>query len=191
MRTDAIDCILVPGQLGALALHRPDHQLAHREFLALDDDGSDRRHLRRHLHQGDRIGGGGRGGRAPERPGNPEEDGYCNEGNSCHGVILIRMNLERVTGSQLDRCYTVGYTIHMKTAISIPDDLFEAAEKMARKLKISRSEFYQQAVASFLQQHGADVVRESLDRVYAKKSNRSLDPLIRAIGEQIIKEEDW
>lgn len=79
----------------------------------------------------------------------------------------------------------------MKTAISIPDDLFEAAEKMARKLKISRSELYQQAVTNFLQQQGADVVRESLDRVYAKKSNRGLDPLIRAIGEQIIKEEDW
>ena len=79
----------------------------------------------------------------------------------------------------------------MKTAISIPDDLFEAAEKMARKLKISRSELYQQAVTHFLQQHGSDIVRESLDRVYAKKSNRGLDPLIRAAGEHIITDEDW
>jgi len=79
----------------------------------------------------------------------------------------------------------------MKTAISIPDELFEAAEKMARKLKMSRSELYQQALTRFLQQHGADMVRESLDRVYAKKSNRGLDPMIRIIGEQMIKEEDW
>lgn len=87
--------------------------------------------------------------------------------------------------------YTIGYTALMKTAISIPDDLFEAAEKMARKLKISRSELYQQAVANFLQKHGADIVRESLDRVYSKKSNRGLDPLIRLIGEQKLREEDW
>lgn len=79
----------------------------------------------------------------------------------------------------------------MKTAISIPDDLFEAAEKMAKRLKISRSELYQRAVTHFLQQQGSDIVRESLDRVYSKKSNRGLDPLVRAISEQIIREEDW
>lgn len=79
----------------------------------------------------------------------------------------------------------------MKTAISIPDELFDAAEKMARKLKISRSELYQQALTQFIQRQGADLVRESLDRVYSKKSNRGLDPLIRIIGEQMIKEEDW
>lgn len=79
----------------------------------------------------------------------------------------------------------------MKTAISIPDDLFEAADKMAKKLKISRSELYQRAVTHFLQQQGSDIVRESLDRVYSKKSNRGLDPLVRAISEQIIMEEDW
>lgn len=79
----------------------------------------------------------------------------------------------------------------MKTAISIPDELFEAAEKTARKLKMSRSELYQQALARFLQQHGADMVRESLDRVHAKQSNKGLDPMIRIIGEQMITEEDW
>lgn len=101
---------------------------------------------------------------------------------------LIRTSADEVT---IDPGYTIGYTRNMKTAISIPDDLFEAAEKMAHKLKISRSELYQQAVSQFLVQHGSDMVRESLDRVYAKKSNRGLDPMIRAISEQIIKEEDW
>jgi antitoxin MazE6 len=87
--------------------------------------------------------------------------------------------------------YTNGYTTPMKTAISIPDDLFEAGEKLARKLKVSRSQLYQQALTRYLQQQGSDIVRESLDRVYSKESNRGLDPLIRIIGEQIIKEEDW
>jgi metal-responsive CopG/Arc/MetJ family transcriptional regulator len=79
----------------------------------------------------------------------------------------------------------------MKTAISIPDPLFNAAEKVARRLGISRSELYQRAVEHFLQQHSGDVVRESLDKVYGKESNRALDPLIRAAGEDIITDENW
>ena len=79
----------------------------------------------------------------------------------------------------------------MKTAISIPDELFEAAEKTARKLKISRSELYQRAITYFLQQQGSDLVRESLNRVYSKKSNRGLDPMVRALSEQIIMDEEW
>ena len=113
--------------------------------------------------------------------------GY-NEGFRCHGVILIRADGEDVT---VDHGYTSSYTRHMKTAISLPDDLFEAAEKMARRLKISRSELYQRAIAHFLQQQSSDIVRESLDRVYSKKSNRGLDPMVRALSEKIIMEEDW
>ena len=91
----------------------------------------------------------------------------------------------------VDSGYTIGYTIYMKTAISIPDNLFEAAEKLAGRLGISRSELYQRAVARFLEQQGGDVVRETLDRVYAKQSNRDLDPLIRAAGEHVLTDDEW
>jgi hypothetical protein len=47
------------------------------------------------------------------------------------------------------------------------------------------------AVARFLEQHGGDVVREALDAVYGKASNRALDPLIKAAGEQVLTDEDW
>jgi len=79
----------------------------------------------------------------------------------------------------------------MKTAISIPDNLFEAAEKVARRLGISRSELYQMAVARYLEQQGVGIVREALDAVYSKTGNRDLDPLIRAAGEQILTDENW
>ena len=79
----------------------------------------------------------------------------------------------------------------MKTAISIPDNLFEAAEKVARRLGISRSELYQRAVARYLEQQSGDVVREALDMVYGRQSNRDLDPLIKAAGEHIITDENW
>ena len=112
----------------------------------------------------------------------------CNEGFECHGVILIRADGDEVA---IDGGYTNSYTMAMKTAISIPDDLFEAGEKMARKLKVSRSQLYQRALTRYLQQQGSDIVRESLDRVYAKESNRGLDPMVRAISEQIIMDEEW
>jgi metal-responsive CopG/Arc/MetJ family transcriptional regulator len=79
----------------------------------------------------------------------------------------------------------------MKTAISIPDNLFEAAEKLARRLGISRSELYQRAVARFLEQQGSDVVRESLNAVYGRAANREIDPLILAAGEHVITDENW
>ncbi len=79
----------------------------------------------------------------------------------------------------------------MKTAISLPDNLFKAADKAARRLGISRSELYQRAIERYLQQQGGDVVREALDNVYGKASNRDIDPLITAAGEQLLKDENW
>lgn len=79
----------------------------------------------------------------------------------------------------------------MKTAISIPDNLFKAAEKLASRLGISRSELYQRALARFLEQQGGDIVRERLDRVYAKEANRDLDPLVKAAGEHLLTGDDW
>lgn len=79
----------------------------------------------------------------------------------------------------------------MKTAISIPDNLFKAAEKVARRLGMSRSELYQRAIAQFLEQKGGDVVRERLDAVYGNPNNRGLDPLIEVAGEALLPDEDW
>jgi hypothetical protein len=79
----------------------------------------------------------------------------------------------------------------MKTAISIPDNLFEAAEKVARRLGISRSELYQRAIARYLERQGGDIVRERLDAVYGSPGSGGLDPLIRAAGEAALADEEW
>ena len=55
----------------------------------------------------------------------------------------------------------------MKTAISIPDDLFADAERLARVLKKSRSRLYGDAVRECVARHSADRVTETLDRVCA------------------------
>jgi len=61
----------------------------------------------------------------------------------------------------------------MKTAISIPDDVFADAEQLARELKKSRSRLYGDAVREYIARHSADSITESLDRVCDEVDCRS------------------
>ena len=65
----------------------------------------------------------------------------------------------------------------MKTAISIPDEVFEAAEQTARRLSMSRSQLYTKAVEAFLEAQKTEGVTERLDEVYDAEPSR-LDPLL-------------
>ena len=53
----------------------------------------------------------------------------------------------------------------MKTAISLPDELFSQAEQMAAQLQVSRSELYSRALSEFLARHTPDRVTDALDAV--------------------------
>ena len=61
----------------------------------------------------------------------------------------------------------------MKTAISIRDDIFEAAEKVALDMGISRSELYSKAVELFVSRHENERVTERLDAVYGEAGSWS------------------
>lgn len=52
----------------------------------------------------------------------------------------------------------------MKTAVSIPDPIFESAERLAERMKKSRSQVYSEAVAAYVARHDPDTVTE---RIYA------------------------
>ena len=53
----------------------------------------------------------------------------------------------------------------MKTAVSIPDDIFERAETLARRAKRSRSEVYACALSEYVARHAPDSVTEAMNRV--------------------------
>jgi metal-responsive CopG/Arc/MetJ family transcriptional regulator len=55
----------------------------------------------------------------------------------------------------------------MKTAISIPDEIFEDAERLARRLKRSRSELYSRALSEYVARHAPDQVTEEMNRAVA------------------------
>ncbi len=66
----------------------------------------------------------------------------------------------------------------MKTAISIPDDLFDSAEGTARRLGMSRSELYARALREYLAEHGREGVKERLDEIYGNEVEGGLDPAL-------------
>lgn len=78
----------------------------------------------------------------------------------------------------------------MKTAISLPDDLFAAADALAGRLGVSRSELYATAVAEFLAKHTASEVTARLDQVYATEPS-GLDPALRRAQRRSIGPEFW
>ncbi len=67
----------------------------------------------------------------------------------------------------------------MKTAISLPDDLFDSADALAEQLGVSRSELYATAVAEYLAKHANQDVTARLNDVYGDQSE-GLDPALRS-----------
>ena len=63
----------------------------------------------------------------------------------------------------------------MKTAVSIPDNIFLAAEETAKRLNIPRSQLYTRAVEEYISQNDNEYVTEKLDRVYSKESDKDTE----------------
>lgn len=72
----------------------------------------------------------------------------------------------------------LGYTEAMKTAISLPDPVFEAADILANKFKVSRSELYVMALEKF--------IRENQETDITKRINEFIDVHGQPIDEVFI-----
>ena len=77
----------------------------------------------------------------------------------------------------------------MKTAISIPDDVFADAEQLASELKKSRSRLYGDAVREYVARHSAESITEALDRVCDEVDCSS--GFARAAAHRILERSDW
>ncbi|MDP2181990.1 MAG: hypothetical protein Q8K99_05395 [Actinomycetota bacterium] len=78
----------------------------------------------------------------------------------------------------------------MKTAISIPDDVFSDAEELARELNQSRSQLYSRAVREYVARHSADSVTAALDSICAEEPNPNND-FIKAAAKCTLERSDW
>jgi metal-responsive CopG/Arc/MetJ family transcriptional regulator len=78
----------------------------------------------------------------------------------------------------------------MKTAISIPDGIFEEAERLARRLKQSRSEIYSRALAEYLARHAPDRVTENMNRALAEVSEPA-DDFVTTAARRALRRTEW
>ena len=98
---------------------------------------------------------------------------WAANGRTCFGITLVILQV-------------------MKTAISIRDEIFDAAEKTARELGISRSELYAKAVREFVTRHSAKGVTGRLNEVYSgDRSTPALDGGLAVMQFRSLPTEEW
>ena len=83
-----------------------------------------------------------------------------------------------------------GYTLGMKTAISLPDDVFGEAEGLAAQLRISRSELYGRALKEFLARHAPNQVTQALDTLCDDLDTRPDGFVVRS-ARRVLGDSKW
>ena len=78
----------------------------------------------------------------------------------------------------------------MKTAISLPDAVFRAAERHARRVRKSRSQLYAEALLEYLARHVPDEVAEGMNEVMDQLKERT-DPFVTAAARRILERSEW
>ena len=80
----------------------------------------------------------------------------------------------------------------MKTAISIPDEVFRRAEAAAKRLGMSRSELFTRAAVEFLKTYTPDDVKASYDRAFAEpETDHALAEHHRRAARKTLRKIEW
>ena len=90
----------------------------------------------------------------------------------------------------LDRLEYRGHTTGMKAAVSIPDEVFQEADRLARELKTSRSQLYSRALKEFLARHAPDQVTEAMNRV-CDEVGATPDEFSRRAARGVLENTEW
>lgn len=78
----------------------------------------------------------------------------------------------------------------MKVAISVPDPIFEAAERLAHELNMPRSQLYAEALSSYVGSRGAAAITEKLNAVYSVECSR-IEPALAEAQRRSLSDETW
>jgi metal-responsive CopG/Arc/MetJ family transcriptional regulator len=78
----------------------------------------------------------------------------------------------------------------MKTAVSIPDDVFESAEQLARRTGKSRSQLFSDSVREYVARHSPEEVTEAMDRVCAQLGQPA-DKFVSAASRRTLERSEW
>ncbi|HEY0349316.1 MAG TPA: hypothetical protein VGC60_14285 [Pyrinomonadaceae bacterium] len=78
----------------------------------------------------------------------------------------------------------------MKTAVSIPDDVFRKADYLVRRMKKSRSELFSNALSEYLASYGPDKVTNAMDEV-CEDIGAEENTFAAAAARRVLKNAEW
>jgi metal-responsive CopG/Arc/MetJ family transcriptional regulator len=78
----------------------------------------------------------------------------------------------------------------MKVAVSLPDPVFDAAERLAQQLKVPRSQLYAEALTAYLGTHGAAAITKQLNALYVQERS-NLDAILGEAQSRPLQNEAW
>ena len=78
----------------------------------------------------------------------------------------------------------------MKTAVSIPDEVFEKVERLARRARRSRSEVFSAALKEYVARHAPDEVTEAMNRVCEQVGDQQ-DAFVAAASRRVLENAEW
>jgi hypothetical protein len=78
----------------------------------------------------------------------------------------------------------------MKTAISVSDEVFELSDKLAKKLKVSRSKIFAMGVKKLAEEHDEDKITERLNKFYDKEK-AEIDPVVMKMATLSLPKDEW
>ncbi len=78
----------------------------------------------------------------------------------------------------------------MKTAISVSDDIFQLTEKLAKRLKVSRSKVFAMGVKKLAEEYDDDQVTAKLNEFY-EKEKAEIDPVIMKMAALSLPKDEW
>lgn len=85
----------------------------------------------------------------------------------------------------------MGHPNGMRTAIFLPDDLFRAAERHAKRKRKSRSQLYAEALTEYLARHAPEEVTEAMNQVVDQLGSEARDPFVAAAARRALDRTEW
>ena len=83
-----------------------------------------------------------------------------------------------------------GYTSGMKTAVSIPDDIFERAEQLAKRTKRSRSRVFSDALREYVTRHSPDEITSAVNKACVEIGPLQ-DPFSASAARSVLYKSEW
>ena len=78
----------------------------------------------------------------------------------------------------------------MKTAVSVPDDIFKDVERLARRARKSRSQVYSDALKEYVARHAPDEITDAMNRVCEQVKGEK-DTFVATTSSRVLEQVEW